>query len=86
MEQTRVAVIPVKDETYHAAAERRLFEELGFKTPLKEEFNFIYKAFDKGSGLTEHEYDTVFTGTFDSPFVFNKDEIEATQWIQPTQL
>src|ERR1700740_128668 len=37
---------PRKDESFQAAAERRLFEELGIKTPLKEEFHFIYKAYD----------------------------------------
>ena len=72
---------PRKDETFQQAADRRLFEELGFRTPLKEEFNFIYKAFDKPSGLTEYEYDTVFTGVFDGTFEFNKDEIQAVQWL-----
>ena len=77
---------PRKDETYQAAAERRLYEELGFKTPLTEAFNFIYKAFDAPSGLTEHEYDTVFTGVYNEAFQFNKDEIEATEWITVTDL
>jgi isopentenyl-diphosphate delta-isomerase len=77
---------PRKNESFRAAAERRLFEELGFRTTLKEEFHFIYKALDKESGLTEHEYDTVFTGTFNSSFEFNKDEIQAVEWIQPGAL
>ena len=77
---------PRKEESYQHAAERRLFEELGFKTPLKEAFHFIYKAYDNGSGLTEHEYDTVFTGTYNDTFEFNKDEIAATEWIQTAAL
>lgn len=77
---------PRKDESFKAAAERRLYEELGFKTPLTEAFHFIYKAYDKQSGLTEHEYDTVFTGTFDDSFQFNEDEIAAVEWIQPSAL
>lgn len=72
---------PRKDEPFKQAAERRLFEELCFKTPLKEEFHFIYKAFDAPSGLTEYEYDTVFTGTYDAPFNFNEDEIQAVEWL-----
>jgi isopentenyl-diphosphate delta-isomerase len=41
-------------ETNIQAGSRRLFEEMGFNTELKELFNFIYKApFD--NGLTEHE-------------------------------
>ncbi len=77
---------PRKEESYQHAAERRLFEELGFRTPLKEAFRFIYKAYDNDSGLTEHEYDTVFTGTFNDSFEFNKDEIAAIEWIQPVAL
>lgn len=77
---------PRKDESFEQAAGRRLYEELGFKTPLTEAFHFIYKAHDEQSGLTEHEYDTVFTGTYSNPFEFNKDEIAAIQWIAPEKL
>ncbi|MES2620077.1 MAG: isopentenyl-diphosphate Delta-isomerase [Bacteroidota bacterium] len=77
---------PRKDESFHAAAERRVFEELGIKTPLKEEFHFIYKAYDEPSGLTEWEYDTVFTGTFDDDFEFNKDEVAAVRWMKTDDL
>ena len=77
---------PRKGETFKEAAERRLFEELGFKTPLTEAFHFIYKAYDQPSGLTEHEYDTVFTGTYNDTFEYNKNEISAIKWIQPAEL
>ena len=73
---------PRKEETFQAAAERRLFEELGIKTPLKKEFHFIYKAHDEKSGLTEWEYDTVFTGVFDGEFELNKEEVAAVRWIK----
>ncbi|MFN8287355.1 MAG: isopentenyl-diphosphate Delta-isomerase [Chitinophagales bacterium] len=73
---------PRKNESFKAAAERRLFEELGFRTPLKEEFHFIYKAHDAASGLTEWEYDTVFTGVFTGHFEFNKEEIAAVRWMK----
>jgi isopentenyl-diphosphate delta-isomerase len=63
-----------------------LFEELGIKTPLKEEFHFIYKAFDEPSGLTEWEYDTVFTGVFDGSFEFNRDEVAAVKWMKTEEL
>lgn len=74
---------PRKNESFAAAAERRLFEELGFRTPLKEEFHFIYKAHDAKSGLTEWEYDTVFTGVYNQPFEFNRDEVNAIRWMKP---
>jgi isopentenyl-diphosphate delta-isomerase len=77
---------PRKNESFQQAAERRLFEELGFKTPLREAFHFIYKAHDEASGLTEYEYDTVFIGTYDVPFEFNKNEIQAIQWVKPEAL
>ena len=77
---------PRKDETFQQAAERRLFEEIGISIPLKEKFNFIYKAFDEKSGLTEHEYDTVFTGVYDGDFTFNKDEVAAVRWMTTGQI
>lgn len=77
---------PRKDESFQAAAERRLWEELGIKTPLKEEFNFIYKVHDEKSGLTEWEYDTVFTGVYDGNFEFNKDEVAAVKWMSNTEI
>jgi isopentenyl-diphosphate delta-isomerase len=77
---------PRKDETFQDAAERRLFEELGIRTPLKQEFHFIYKALDQPSGLTEWEYDTVFTGVYDGPFEFNKEEVAAIRWMETKEL
>lgn len=74
---------PRKDESFKDAAERRLFEEIGIRTPLKEEFQFIYKAYDEVSGLTEWEYDTVFTGVYDGPFDFNHDEVAQVRWLSP---
>ncbi len=46
------------------AAEKRLQEEMGFTTRLTKAFHFVYKApFD--NGLTEYEFDHVFTGTYE---------------------
>jgi len=77
---------PRKDETFKHAAERRLFEELGIKTPLKEAFHFIYKAHDEKSGLTEWEYDTVFTGEYNDTFEFNKAEVADIRWMKTEEL
>lgn len=77
---------PREGESFAAAAHRRLREELGFETPLQQEFHFIYKAQDEQTGLIEHEYDTVFTGVFDSAFQFNTDEIAAVRWMKVDQL
>jgi len=64
------------------AGKRRLQEEMGFQTELKELFSFIYKApFD--NGLTEHEYDHVMLGSYNAEPNVNKDEVEAWKWMSP---
>ncbi len=56
------------------AATKRLMEEMGFTTTLKKAFDFIYKAsFD--NGLTEHEFDHVYVGTYDDTIILNKEEV-----------
>lgn len=62
------------------AGRRRLEEEMGFVTEIKEVFSFIYKApFD--NGLTEHELDHVMVGYYEDPPNLNKDEVEAYKWM-----
>ena len=70
-----------ENETNIQAGTRRLREEMGFETELKEMFHFIYKApFD--NGLTEHELDHVMLGNYnDTPFI-NKDEVESWKWMK----
>lgn len=54
---------PKPGEDTAAAAQKRLQEEMGFTTPLQKAFSFLYKApFD--NGLTEHEFDHVYIGSF----------------------
>ncbi|MBI1779882.1 MAG: isopentenyl-diphosphate Delta-isomerase [Sphingobacteriales bacterium] len=65
---------PLPGEETIAAAKRRLNEELGFTTDLKKAFQFTYKApFD--NGLTEHEYDHVFTGKYEGSINPDKEEV-----------
>jgi isopentenyl-diphosphate delta-isomerase len=67
-------------ETNIQAGSRRLFEEMGFQTELKELFHFIYKApFD--NGLTEHELDHVMIGYYNEAPSINPDEVEAWKWM-----
>ena len=67
-------------ETNIQAGNRRLFEEMGFDTPLKELFHFIYKApFD--NGLTEHELDHVMIGYYNEKPNINPDEVENWKWM-----
>ncbi|MBF7090588.1 isopentenyl-diphosphate Delta-isomerase [Flavobacterium sp. ALJ2] len=68
-------------ETNIEAGTRRLFEEMGFITPLKELFHFIYKApFD--NGLTEHELDHVMIGRYNGVPTINPEEVEAWKWMK----
>ncbi|OOV18417.1 isopentenyl-diphosphate Delta-isomerase [Flavobacterium sp. LM4] len=62
------------------AGSRRLFEEMGFRTELKELFHFIYKApFD--NGLTEHELDHVMIGYYNDSPAINLEEVEDWKWM-----
>ena len=61
------------------AGKRRLFEEMGFVTELKDVVSFIYKApFD--NGLTEHEFDHVLVGTYNKDPIINNDEVNDFKW------
>lgn len=66
---------PKPGETTEAAAARRLKEELGFDTPLEKVFQFTYNVSFE-NGLTEHEFDHVFTGTYTGDINFNKEEVQ----------
>ena len=67
-------------ETNIEAGQRRLMEEMGFVTDLKETTSFIYKApFD--NGLTEHEYDHVLVGSFESEPKINPEEVASWKWM-----
>ena len=67
-------------ESNLAAGERRLFEEMGFVTELKETISFIYKApFE--NGLTEHEYDHILVGHYENEPEINTEEVGEWKWM-----
>jgi len=62
------------------AGTRRLREEMGFVTELKETTSFIYKvSFD--NGLTEHELDHIMVGSFENSPIINREEVESWKWM-----
>ena len=65
---------PFPGEAVETAAIRRLREEMGFETPLKKVFHFVYRA-ELDQGLTEHEFDHVFVGEFEGQVRINPDEV-----------
>lgn len=76
---------PKLGETYYQATNRRLKEEMGFDCALKKKFCFIYKT-KFGNGLTEHEYDCIFTGEFDGIPKPEPEEVVGYRWISPKEL
>lgn len=62
------------------AGKRRLQEEMGFTTDLKDTISFIYKApFD--NGLTEHEFDHILVGNFNGEPNLNPEEAHDYKWM-----
>ncbi len=67
------------------AGTRRLQEEMGFVTDIKELFHFIYKApFD--NGLTEHELDHVMIGYSNQEPLINEDEVASWKWMSTADI
>lgn len=67
-------------ESNIAAGKRRLQEEMGFTTDLKETTSFIYKApFD--NGLTEHEFDHILVGNYNGEPNLNPAEVQDYKWV-----
>jgi len=72
-------------ETNIEAGTRRLKEEMGIETELRELFSFIYKApFD--NGLTEHELDHVMIGYYNGEPTLDPEEVAAWKWMKPEDI
>ena len=65
---------PRPNELVQTAATRRLQEEMGFITELKEIFAFTYKVTVENN-LVEHEYDHVFAGEYEGEININEEEV-----------
>jgi isopentenyl-diphosphate Delta-isomerase len=77
---------PHPKESYQKAAERRIYEELGFKTPLKEIFDFIYEAKMEDGLWGEHELDHTFIGQYEGKINPNPKEIAGYEWVKIADL
>jgi isopentenyl-diphosphate delta-isomerase len=76
---------PRKNELAIDAAKRRLREEMGMQSEIREIFSFVYKA-DVGQGLTEHEFDHVFAGFTDDCPVINPEEVAEWKYLSLDEL
>jgi isopentenyl-diphosphate Delta-isomerase len=76
---------PRPGEDVKTAAARRLLEEMGIETELREIFSFTYKApFE--NGLTEHEFDHVFIGFSNDLPIPNPDEVVEYRYVDQSTL
>ena len=71
---------PAPGEKIEDAATRRLKEEMGIEMKPSFSYKFVYKA-ELDKGLTEHELDHVFTGTFNGKPSVNKAEVEDWKFV-----
>lgn len=76
---------PMEKESVMDAAHRRLKEEMGFDCELREVFSFEYRA-EMENGLTEHEYDHFFVGTYEGNPNPNPDEVGDWKWVDVSSL
>jgi len=76
---------PRRAETMEAAIQRRLYEELGLRCPLRFLFKFQYQAQFDETGA-ENELCSVFIGRSSAPVKINNDEILAWRWVTPEAL
>ncbi len=77
---------PRETETLTEAVHRKLVQELGFDTAVEEALAFTYRAVDADSGLTEHEFDHVFTGVYNADPRPNPDEVQEWRWSSPSKI
>jgi len=76
---------PRPGESAEAAAGRRLQEEMGIVCPLEKLYSFVYRV-TLENGLTEHEYDHVFTGIYDGTPEPDENEVAAWKFISAAEL
>lgn len=72
---------PRPNEPVHAAALRRIQEEMGFSCDIEEAFCLLYHA-PVGKDLFEHEFDHVFIGTYAGDKITpDPNEVAAYRWV-----
>ncbi len=71
---------PRAGESVLAAADRRLKEEMGIESEMREAFSFVYRS-EMENGLIEHEYDHVLFGSFDGIPDPNPGEVSGWKYL-----
>jgi isopentenyl-diphosphate delta-isomerase len=73
---------PRPGEGTHAAAERRLREEMGMDCQVEWQFSFLYRS-ELDAGMIEHELDHVFVAHSDTLPVPDPLEVSDWRWASP---
>lgn len=76
---------PFPGELNIDAAHRRLMEEMGLNSELKEIFQFIYRE-ELDNNLTEHELDHIFVGVTDKKPEINTSEVAEWKYMGYNEL
>jgi isopentenyl-diphosphate delta-isomerase len=76
---------PRRAETMEVATQRRLYEELGVRCPLRYLFKFEYHAQFDATGA-ERELCSVFIGRCDEELRVDRNEVLDWRWIHPDAL
>ncbi|MCP8465317.1 isopentenyl-diphosphate Delta-isomerase [Pseudomonas sp. ZM23] len=71
---------PYPDESAQAAAQRRLFEEMGVRATLRKLFEFSY-CLELPGGMTENEYGHIFGAVDDQPPHPDPEEADDFRYI-----
>ena len=71
---------PRYGEELEEAVHRRLRQELGVDCAVEERFSFVYRT-EFADGLSEYEYDHVFTGEYSGAVCPAADEIAEVRWM-----
>ncbi|WP_040210305.1 isopentenyl-diphosphate Delta-isomerase [Clostridium polynesiense] len=74
-----------QNEELSDAIHRRLKEEMGFDTELKEAFTFSYN-FKFHEELSENEFDHVYIGHYEGDIIPNPQEVEDYKWVDLEEL
>ncbi|SMO62002.1 isopentenyl-diphosphate Delta-isomerase [Solitalea koreensis] len=72
---------PLKDEELEDTLHKKLMGEMGFDCELHFLYKFIYRSVYE-NGLTEHEYDYVYVGSFDGKPNPDPEEAEDFKWMK----
>jgi len=72
---------PKKDENLEKWIKKRMVEEMGFFTDIREIYSFVYKS-DYENGMIEYEYDHIFISFYNNNPKPNPDEVMDYKWMK----